>query len=159
VGKVYDDGAVRLEVTVTGEDSGGELHEMQATYAPGSPFPPAHHHPAQDERFEVLEGTLTFVLDGEERQVVAGEVLEVPRGTVHQVRNAGEVPAMARWQTRPALRTGEFHDAIHTAAAAEDWDQLLEVLRSYQDVFVLDPSREHAGPDGDAAVEDGSGHP
>jgi quercetin dioxygenase-like cupin family protein len=147
VGNVYDDGTVRLEVTVTGEDSGGELHEMRASYAPASPFPPAHHHPAQDERFEVLEGTLTFLLDGDERQVGAGEVLEVPRGTVHQVRNAGDVPATAVWQTRPALRTGEFHGAIHSAAAAEDWDELLRVLRDYQDVFVLDPAPDPPSDD------------
>lgn len=139
VGKVYDTAGVRLEVLTTGVESDGALHAMRVTYQPGSPLPPAHLHPAQDERFEVLSGELTFVLDGEERIVGAGEAIDVPRGTVHQVRNAGEVPASATWETRPALRTAEFHDAVHVATAAEDWDGLLATLREHRDVFVLSP--------------------
>jgi mannose-6-phosphate isomerase-like protein (cupin superfamily) len=138
-GDVYDDGKVKLEVLTTAAESDGELHEMRATYAAGSPLPPAHLHPAQDERFEVLEGALTFVLDGQERVVAAGEGVDVPRGTVHQVRNAGEVPAVTIWQTRPALRTGEFHAALHAASAAEDWDGLLATLRDHGDVFRMVP--------------------
>jgi mannose-6-phosphate isomerase-like protein (cupin superfamily) len=139
MGAVYDAGPVRLEVTATGADTHGELHEMRATYAPRSPSPPAHHHPAQDERFEVLEGTLTFVVDGVTREVGAGSTIDIPAGAVHQVRNAGDEPAVALWQTRPASRTGEFHAAIHAATVAEDWDELLDVLRRYDDVIRLDP--------------------
>jgi mannose-6-phosphate isomerase-like protein (cupin superfamily) len=139
VGKVYDGGAVRLEVVATAEETGGRHHEMRATYAPDSPLPPAHLHPEQDERFEVLEGVLTFLVDGEQHLVGSGETLEVPRGAVHQVRNAGEVPAVAMWQTRPALRTAEFHDAVHTTTAARDWDGLRTALQEYRDVFRMVP--------------------
>jgi quercetin dioxygenase-like cupin family protein len=86
---VLDSGSVRLEFTVTAADSGGELHEMRATYAPGSPLPPAHLHPTQTERFQVHEGALEFVVDGLASTVGAGEVLEVPPGAVHQVHNPG----------------------------------------------------------------------
>ena len=138
-GTVLDSGAVRMEFTATAADTGGELHEMRATYAPDSPLPPAHLHPSQRERFEVHSGALWFLVDGVARTVAAGEVLEVPAGAVHQVRNAGDEPAEVTWQTRPALRTGEFHCAIHAARASGDVPTLLGVVEEYADVFVLAP--------------------
>ena len=137
VGTVLDDGALRLEFLVTGASSEGALHEMRAIYAPDSPLAIAHLHPAQDERFEVLEGELLFVVDGDERRVHAAETIHIPRGSVHQVRNPGAVPAIAVWQTRPALRTGEFLVAAAAARAGGDLDALLEVVAAYDDVFVL----------------------
>jgi mannose-6-phosphate isomerase-like protein (cupin superfamily) len=132
---VLDSGTVRLEFTTTTP----ELHEMRATYAPGSPLPPAHLHPAQSERFAVHDGELLFLVDGVESRVGAGEVLEVPPGAVHQVRNPGDVPAVVTWQTRPALRTGEFHCAIAAARDSGDVARLLAVVEEYSDVFVLAP--------------------
>ena len=137
VGTVIGDGMLRLEFLVTGASSQGALHEIRATYAPESPLAVAHFHPAQDERFEVLEGELLFVVDGNERRVGAGETLDIPRGSVHQVRNPGTFPAVADWQTRPALRTGEFLEAAAAARATGDLDALLEVVAAYDDVFVL----------------------
>lgn len=148
-GEVYETATGRVEVLVTAAESDGALHEMRATYPPDSPFPPAHPHPEQDERFEVQEGALTFLVDGEEHVVAAGESIDLARGSVHQVRNAGEVPATAIWQTRPALRTGEFHHEVHRHVAAEDWAQLTATLRDYRDVFVLEPDPfEEDGPPG-----------
>jgi mannose-6-phosphate isomerase-like protein (cupin superfamily) len=60
---------------------------MRATYIPDSPLPPAHLHPNQDEHFEVLEGTLRFLIDDTEHIVPAGQAIDVPRGSVHQVHN------------------------------------------------------------------------
>ena len=56
--------------------------EVEGTWGPGGSPPPKHFHPAQDERFEVLEGTLTARVDGEQRELQAGEVLEIARGPV-----------------------------------------------------------------------------
>lgn len=132
---VLDSGTVRLEFTTTTP----ELHEMRATYAPGSPFPPAHLHPAQTERFTVHEGQLLFLVDGVQSTVGGGEVIEVPPGAVHQVRNPGEVPAVATWQTRPALRTADFHCEIAAARESGDVGRLLAVVEEFADVFVLAP--------------------
>ena len=134
---VLDSGTVRLEFTTTAADSDGALHEMRATYAPGSPMPPAHLHPAQTERFEVHEGALVFLIDGVESTVAAGEAVEVPPGAVHQVHNPGEVAAVVTWQTRPALRSGEFHVTIAQARDSGDVGRLLAVVEEYSDVFVL----------------------
>jgi mannose-6-phosphate isomerase-like protein (cupin superfamily) len=85
-GQVLDNGWTRMEFVVTAADSARELHEMRVTYAPNSPFPPPHLHPAQDEHFEILQGSVLFVVDGVERTLGTGEHIEIPRGTVHQPR-------------------------------------------------------------------------
>ena len=136
---VLDSGTVRLEFLITAADSDGALHQMRATYAPGSPKPPAHLHPAQDERFEVHEGALEFLVDGVVQRVAAGQALDVPRGAVHQVHNPGDVPAVVAWSTRPALRTGEFLCAVHEARESGDLTRLLAVVEEHADVFVLAP--------------------
>jgi quercetin dioxygenase-like cupin family protein len=79
--------------------------EVEVTYLPGGRAPVAHLHPEQDETFEILDGTLTARIDGEERTFAAGDAFEVPRGTVHQMWNATEQPVRAIWRTSPALDT------------------------------------------------------
>jgi quercetin dioxygenase-like cupin family protein len=84
---------------------------MEATYSGEAGMPPAHLHPKQDERFEVLEGTMRAVVDGEERVYRAVEAFEVPAGTPHQM--AAEGPTRTRWEVRPALRTAEFFERLY----------------------------------------------
>jgi quercetin dioxygenase-like cupin family protein len=102
----------------------GELLEMEATYSGEGAMPPPHFHPAQDERFEVLEGAVLVVVDGEERRHGAGEAFEVPAGTVHQM--GGDGPARVRWEVRPALRTAEFFEALHQGEPMKDPAAFLE---------------------------------
>src|SRR6476469_9125903 len=82
--------------------------EVLASYRPlGSP-PPAHLHPSQDESFEVLDGEMRALVDGEELRLAAGAEIYIRRGQGHQMWNPGEVEARVRWKTRPALRTEEW---------------------------------------------------
>jgi hypothetical protein len=55
------------------------------------------------------------------------------------VHNPGDVPAVVTWQTRPALRTGEFHCAVAAARDSGDLSRLLAVVEEYADVLVLAP--------------------
>jgi uncharacterized protein YaiE (UPF0345 family) len=127
----------------TAADTNGELVEVEATYQPGSVEPLAHCHPAQDERFEVLEGALRVDLAGSERAYGAGETLEVPRGTRHAMWNPGDAPARVRWETRPALRSEEFFELAAslaergelTATGARSPLVGAAVMHEYRDVF------------------------
>jgi quercetin dioxygenase-like cupin family protein len=103
-------GGMRLRLVQTGDETGGELLEMEASYTGEAGMPPAHLHPKQVERFEILEGSMRTIIDGEERLYKAGESFEVPVGTSHQM--AAEGPARTRWQVRPALRTAEFFERL-----------------------------------------------
>jgi mannose-6-phosphate isomerase-like protein (cupin superfamily) len=97
---------------VTIRKSSPELLEVEGNWGPEGKPPPPHYHPAQDEHFEVLEGTLTAKLGGEEFDLGPEQMLDVPRGTHHQIWNRGEVPTRALWQTRPAGRTEEWFRSI-----------------------------------------------
>ena len=136
-GIVLEHGKVRMEFVVTSAESAGELHQMRVTYAPHSDLPPSHIHPAQDETFEILDGAIEFILDGVRSEHAAPAVVEVPSGTVHQLRNHTDQPATVLWSTRPALRTGEFFMALHEAQEAGDVDRLVAVITEYDDVFCL----------------------
>ena len=110
-------GGFRLLLVKTGEETGGELLEMEATYGEGSTLPPEHLHPSQDEHFEVLEGAVLTIVGGEERRYEAGESFDVPAKTPHQM--TGDGPAHVRWQVRPALRTAEFFERLYSGAGED----------------------------------------
>jgi mannose-6-phosphate isomerase-like protein (cupin superfamily) len=121
-----------------------EAFEVEASYRPGGSPPPAHLHPAQDERFEVLEGSVRARVDGDERELCEGDEIEIGRGRVHQMWNPGAEPARVRWVTVPGGRTeqwfrtldGLFREGGDIAEGREvDFAALLE---EYSDVFRLD---------------------
>jgi mannose-6-phosphate isomerase-like protein (cupin superfamily) len=105
-----------LRFVQTAADTDGALLEMEAIYESRSIEPPVHFHPRQEERFEILEGTMQAVIAGELRQLRAGNALDVPAGTRHSMWNPGDVPARTRWETRPALRTEQFFETVSRLA-------------------------------------------
>jgi quercetin dioxygenase-like cupin family protein len=117
--------------------------EVVASYRPHGSPPPAHLHPSQDERFEVLEGEMRALVDGEELRLAAGAEVEILRGQVHRMWNPGDVEARVRWRTTPALRTEEWFRTLDSLFAPEgaiargeevDFPALLD---DYADVFRL----------------------
>ena len=88
------------------------LLEVEATYRPGGSPPPAHLHPHQSERFEVLEGILRTQVEGEDRELRAGDTLDVPEGAVHRMWNAAGAPARVRWETVPRGRTEQWFEQL-----------------------------------------------
>ena len=123
-------------VLTTAADSDGAIYEQRVEYQPGSPFPPAHFHPSQDEYFEIEVGAMVFVVDGEEKTVRAGESIDIPRGTSHKARNgSADDPAVVRWETRPALRSEEFYAATARLSPSPLDGALL--ANEYRDVFRL----------------------
>jgi quercetin dioxygenase-like cupin family protein len=89
-----------------------EVLEVEATYGPAGKPPPPHLHPEQDESFEVLAGTLTARMDGDERKLEPGDTLAIPKGTPHQMWNSGNEETRVRWETRPAGRTEQWFRAV-----------------------------------------------
>jgi quercetin dioxygenase-like cupin family protein len=92
--------------------------EAEARYGPAGKPPPKHFHPAQDEHFEVLEGSLRVRAGDEDRTLGPGDTIEIPAGTSHQMWNDGEVEARVRWRTTPPGRTEQW------------WRELDELQRS-----------------------------
>jgi mannose-6-phosphate isomerase-like protein (cupin superfamily) len=76
---------------LVGADHGGAGVCLIFVDAPPGHGPALHRHPYQ-EVFVVQEGEATFVVDGEERVVRAGEVAIVPAGVAHSFVNSGDGP-------------------------------------------------------------------
>ena len=66
-----------------------------------------HLHDNCSEHFEVLQGRITFVINGEERMLGPGERETVQPGAAHRWWNAGEGEVRARVRVEPALRFAE----------------------------------------------------
>jgi quercetin dioxygenase-like cupin family protein len=111
---------------------------MEATYSGEAGMPPTHLHPNQAERFEVLEGSMRAVVDGEERVYEQGESFDVPVGTPHQM--AAEGPTRTRWEVRPALRTGEFFERLYGEGPGSAREMGESFFAEFEDEFRLESS-------------------
>ena len=96
----------------TAEDTAGEYATHELRVKPHGFVAAPHIHPKIEESFEIHSGTFTFVVDGEERQVGAGESATIPMGTPHAWWNAGEEEGVATVEFRPALKSGEFFESF-----------------------------------------------
>jgi quercetin dioxygenase-like cupin family protein len=88
----------------TAEDTGGELLRLEFFVAPGGFLGSEHLHPKQEERIEVLSGTLRCRVGGHEQDVGLGQAVIVPAGTTHTLWNDSDEEAHALVEYRPALR-------------------------------------------------------
>ncbi|MBA2331316.1 MAG: cupin domain-containing protein [Actinobacteria bacterium] len=52
--------------------------------------PPRHAHPAEDDAFYILDGELTFGVEGEELVAGAGTFVLVPPSVEHTFANRGD---------------------------------------------------------------------
>jgi quercetin dioxygenase-like cupin family protein len=67
---------------------GREVVQVRVGFAPGV-VAPRHSHPGEEIVYEV-EGSLEYRLEGQPPVVLkAGEVLFIPAGTIHEVKNVG----------------------------------------------------------------------
>jgi len=92
------------------EESGGARIVTDFAVEAGGFVPGGEHvHDVFAEHLEVKAGRITFVLDGEERTVGAGEQVSVAPGMWHQWWNPGDNQVQMRVRIEPALR---FEEAI-----------------------------------------------
>jgi quercetin dioxygenase-like cupin family protein len=94
----------RITFRKTAADTDGEVLAFDLELSPDGNVPGMHVHPIQEERFEVVEGTMRF--QRRLRKVIAkpGDVVVVPPGMRHKFQNGGDEEAHVRVEVRPALR-------------------------------------------------------
>jgi mannose-6-phosphate isomerase-like protein (cupin superfamily) len=108
----------RITFRKTAADTNGELLAIDLELSPDGHVPGAHVHPVQEERFEVLRGTMKFKKGMRTVTALAGDTVVVPPGTVHRFENAGATPAQVSVEVRPALRMEELFEV--TVALARE---------------------------------------
>ena len=101
----------------TAADTGGAYLEFDLELQPDGKVPGKHIHPNQEERFEILDGTMKFRVGHRTIVAGAGEVLTVPAGTAHKFRNGGGSTAHVRVTVTPALRMEEMFETVCELAA------------------------------------------
>ena len=94
----------RITFVTTAADTNGELLVIDLELAPDGHAPGLHVHPIQEERFEVVSGRMRFRQGLRTSVAGPGDVVVVEPGTVHAFVNAGDQPARARVEIRPALQ-------------------------------------------------------
>ena len=97
----------RVIVLVSAEDSAGALFRFEYLARDVTTSPRDHIHTQQEERVEVLEGTLRCRIAGVEHQLGRGEKITIPPGTPHAVWND---------DTRGSRSIGEYRPAMNAQA-------------------------------------------
>ena len=73
-----------MEILETAEMTGGAHTRVRLVFKPGGSRVPPHRHLLQDETYEVLSGTITYMLDRKIHQAPAGTTFTLPKGGIHE---------------------------------------------------------------------------
>ncbi len=85
----------------TGDDTNGKYALWEALVPPGG-GPPPHVHSREEEGFYVLEGEITFTVNGERVVATAGTFANMPVGTPHSFKNESNKPVRMLISVAPA---------------------------------------------------------
>lgn len=130
----------------TARDTGGELCQADVYFQPGAFVAAEHIHPLQEERFEVIAGTLRGRVAGRAVSSGPGEVVVVPKGTPHAWWNSGADELHVLVEVRPALRFESFFETffglaqdgkVHPKTGLPNPFQLALMMRAYRNEIVL----------------------
>lgn len=85
----------------TGEETNGRYAMWEAIVPPGG-GPPPHVHSREEEGFYILEGEITFTINGEKIVAKAGMFANMPVGMPHSFKNESKKPAKMLISVAPA---------------------------------------------------------
>jgi len=86
---------------MTGDETNGKYALWEALVPPGG-GPPPHVHSREEEGFYILEGEITFTVNGEKTVANAGTFANMPVGTPHSFKNESDCPAKMLISVAPA---------------------------------------------------------
>lgn len=90
-----------ITLLMTGRDTGGAYTAFIERTLPGG-GPPPHFHEREDEWFFVLEGTVSFFVEGRWHDAQPGDFVFAPRRSVHTFKNNTSQPTRILIHTSPS---------------------------------------------------------
>ena len=102
-GKIHAARGSVMAFKAVAAQTGGDFSLMERTLPPRGRRPLPHRHVNCSEAFWVLDGVITFVLDGVEFQGRRDDFLLVPRGAGHTFGNGGGETARLLVLHAPAM--------------------------------------------------------
>jgi quercetin dioxygenase-like cupin family protein len=127
-------GEIVIRFLVEAEATAGTAALFEFDVPTDGPMPAAHSHDGYEETIYGLRGTLHWTVDGVTTAVGPGEVLCIPRGTVHRFENVGtEVATQLGVVTPGLLGPAYFRDlaAIFNVDGPPDFAAALDVMRRH----------------------------
>jgi quercetin dioxygenase-like cupin family protein len=100
-------------IRCTTEETAGEAVVVEV-FLPAGPWQTLGDSTAQERRFEVVQGELSFEADGGMHVVGPGDRFTVLAGAEYRVRSTGARPAQFVCEVRPALDFEERVGALFT---------------------------------------------
>lgn len=116
----------RIVFTKTTADTGGASVAFDLFLRPSGAVDFEHFHARQAETFRVRRGVLSLRIDGQRRELRAGEELTIPPGTPHTLRNDTGEEIEIEVEYRPALRSEWW--LLHFHAAEDHLGRELSLL-------------------------------
>jgi quercetin dioxygenase-like cupin family protein len=109
-------GSIGVQFKLWGADTGGALAIVEHPFPVGALVPP-HRHTREDEYSIVTEGEIGFRSGDREVVLGAGGYITKPRGDLHAMWNAGDVPARMIEIISPAGFEHFFREVAEMIAA------------------------------------------
>jgi quercetin dioxygenase-like cupin family protein len=101
----------------------GDVLRAEVWADPGADVP-AHFHPSQVERFEVLAGEVRFRVGRRTHRAGAGDKVVAPARTRHSFKNIGRSEAHLLVEVEPALSLQDFLEEAAVLARAGKYTRL-----------------------------------
>ena len=107
----------------------------------------AHVHPTMTERWDVIDGTAAFEIDGQQSTLTAGESISAPAGVPHEGWNPTDAPVRLRVTMTPPARWAEVVEQLFAWAAdgrtdesgTPDLELLVGLLKTYANEIAPPP--------------------
>jgi quercetin dioxygenase-like cupin family protein len=125
-------GNLTIRYLVDGAADGG-IGMFELEVPPSAMVPPPHSHTHNEECVYVLEGTLSYSVDGDTRDLRPGDWMRTPKGSVHAFSNPHTETAKALIVMSPDVGAQYFRDVaeIVNAGAPPDKAKLVAVMGRY----------------------------
>jgi quercetin dioxygenase-like cupin family protein len=126
-----------VSILLGGEQTGGAFTRFVETTPPGC-GPPPHLHEREDESFYVLEGCVSFFIEGRWIEAHPGDTVFAPRQQVHAFKNNTDQPTQMLIETMPSGFENFFAEAAVEFAKPEgpSMQRALQIAESYGIRFV-----------------------
>lgn len=124
----------RLQIRYLRDGAGeAQMGAFEMVVPPNSNVPPPHSHDHNEEYLYILEGTLRYSVDGEVKDLAAGESAFTPKGAVHGFSNPFSTPGRALVVLSPDIGAQYFRDvaAVLGAGGPPDKAKLMKVMADY----------------------------
>lgn len=133
----YGMGGGVYRIVATGDETANSIFAFEATEPPGG-GPPLHIHAREEEFFLVLEGEVSFFIDGQVIRRGPGGSAFVRRGTPHCFKNTSDRTARLLVLFTPADIEGFFEYGAAENGHPPSEELMFERLIALAPVFGLD---------------------